>query len=394
MARRVLVVSDKHPAFSGGAAQLAAYRLYEAVSRQPATESFFIATADGMADRPLGVSTFQPFGANEYLIATHGYDPWLGSNLDVDFPVQFETALRRINPDVIHFQTNALVGLESIAHAKRILPGAIVVVGPQFPLLLSAASDSAGDAVLKATLERRFPGRSQNDGLLRSLYMRRFLLAADLCVGDNVQDVAQLVAAGLPADKVFVAPQAPLSPDLAPVSPARSELTIGIFGLDSTSDGLDVLLRAARVLEPDPGLRIEICPVVGDDNVMTVGDVSFSVLQPCEPWEVGMRMQDCHAILIPGSHCFAGVTLVEEARAARRPILCPDVGAVSSLVRHGVDGFHFAAASGAALAALIKDLLSQPEIVSQAQNSIGPPTAPEDAAQAMCALYDRVMLPS
>lgn len=388
MARRVLIVSDRHPSVSDGIGPLAAHRLFAALEAEEGVESYFLAAADHQQGAPLGVAMFQPFGAREYLIATHGYDAWLGANTDGNFPEQFEILLRRIEPDIIHFQSWAAIGIEAIAWARRILPQARIGVALRAPVMMPVSAEGlSANVALQAAVARRFPGRTRNDVLLRWLFQRRFLLAADAVFVDGLADAVSAAGAGLPEERIHIVPPTALSNAIGVARAAGSELIVGVFGLDSLSDGGELLGRAAKLFANDARVRFEIQPVVGFGEADIAGEAPMPVLAPIAPADIAIRMEDCHIVLIPGQICEHAAIFVQEARAARRPVMCPVNSLAASYVRDRVDGFHFTP-SGAALAEIVGELLAQPDLAREAQERVGFPFAQRDAAAAMLAIYD------
>jgi hypothetical protein len=388
MARRILIVSDRHPLVSGGIGPLAAHRLFEALGRGAGIQPYFLAAADAAEGAPLGVAMFQPFGPSEYLIATHGYNAWLGANGDDHFPDQLAMLLRRIEPDIVHFQSWAAIGIEAIAHARRLLPAAKIGVALAAPSMMPVSPEgAAADPALQAASAASSPGRAKNDVLLRWLFQRRFLRDADAFFVGGPSDALQAIAAGLPEDRAHVVTAACLSGRIGTVRPAGTDLIVGVFGFEPVSDGGEFLTRVARLFAGDARIRIEIQPIVGDPELPGLNEADITVLPPISPADIAVRMQDCHIVLIPGPFCDHAGILVQEARVARRPVLCPAGGLAAGHVGHGVDGFHFTP-SVAALVEILGDLLARPDRVREAQERVGPAFSPEDAASAILAIYD------
>ncbi|MFC7691595.1 glycosyltransferase [Paeniroseomonas aquatica] len=104
--------------------------------------------------------------------------------------------------------------------------------------------------------------------------------------------------------------------------------------------------------------------------------------------KVHALMQGCHAVLVPSIWWENSPLVIQEAFAARRPVITSDIGGMAEKVRHGVDGFHFQARSGLALADLLRDLAERPERLDALQQTLSVPPTLEQTVRATREVYE------
>ena len=91
---RVLVMSHLHPAVSKGGAEIAAHQLFRALRASPEVERcWFLAAAGGRIAGRLGVRISEPFGEDEFLYAGAGFEHFIHSNPDPEWPVELARVL-------------------------------------------------------------------------------------------------------------------------------------------------------------------------------------------------------------------------------------------------------------------------------------------------------------
>jgi glycosyltransferase involved in cell wall biosynthesis len=107
--------------------------------------------------------------------------------------------------------------------------------------------------------------------------------------------------------------------------------------------------------------------------------------------KVHALMQGCHAVLVPSIWWENSPLVIQEAFAARRPVICSDIGGMAEKVRPGLDGFHFRAGSGAALADLLRQLADEPEQLEALAETLAPPLTLQETTDTTRALYARLL---
>lgn len=380
---RVLIMSHLHPAVSKGGAEIAAHQLFAALRASPEVERcWFLAAAGGRVAGRLGVRISEPFGEDEYLYAGAGFEHFIHSNPDPEWPVELERLLRELRPDVVHLHHYTNLGLETLLTIRRALPAARIVLTLHEYL---AICDHFGQMVKRPGLApcnsaaprdcaKCFPERTEQDFFLREMFIKRFFRLVDAFISPSRFLAERYVAWGLDPARVSVIENG--MPEEAAPPPAASPaaaggLAVGFFGQISRLKGIDVLLDAAAILHAERvrGLRIE---VHGDHSGQPPefralfearareAPPNVRLLGPYDNAGVGRLMAGVHAVLVPSIWWENSPLVIQEAFQARRPVICSDIGGLAEKVRHGVDGFHFRAGSAPALAALLEELSRKP----------------------------------
>ena len=379
---RVLVMAHLHPAVSKGGAEIAAYQLFQALRASPEVERcWFLAAAAGRVAGRLGVRISEPFGEDEYLYSGTGFEHFIHSNPDPEWPVELARLLGELRPDVVHLHHYTNLGLETLLTIRRVLPAARIVLTLHEYL---AICDHFGQMVKRPSLalcERAgprdcakcFPERTEQDFFLREMWIKRFFRLVDAFVSPSRFLAGRYVAWGLDPARVTVIengmPEGAAQAGAAAAAPAG--LTVGFFGQISRLKGIDVLLDAAALLQAERvrGVRIE---VHGDHSGQPPefralfearardAPPNVRLLGPYDNAGVGRLMAGVDAVLVPSIWWENSPLVIQEAFKARRPVICSDIGGLAEKVRHGVDGFHFRAGSAPALAALLDELSRKP----------------------------------
>nr|WP_272876053.1 glycosyltransferase family 4 protein [Neoroseomonas soli] len=386
---RVLVFSHLHPAVSRGGAEIAAYQMYRALRAMPGVTAWFAAGAGARLQPPLGTHVFQPFGADEFVLGNAGYDSWLHSAQAPRFGEELRALVAELRPDVVHFHHYSGLGVEAMLQVKQAAPAARIVMTLHEYL---AICHHFGQMVTRPNLDlcsretprdcaRCFPERSENDFFLRKMYLQRFLRLVDHFIAPSRFLADRYIAWGLPAERFSVIENGQPEHGAPPVPmPPPKPLVVGFFGQLSMLKGVGLLLDAAEELRRRPPrggrLRIEIWGDASNQPPELRAEVERRLQEsrtvvgfngPYENSEAIRLMQRCHAVLVPSIWWENSPMVIQEAFAARRPVICSDIGGMAEKVRDGVDGFHFRARSAAALAELLRGLAEEPERVLEVQ---------------------------
>lgn len=378
---RVLVMSHLHPAVSKGGAEIAAHQLFRALQASPEVERcWFLAAAGGRIAGRLGVRISEPFGEDEFLYSGAGFEHFIHSNPDPEWPVELARLLAELRPDVVHLHHYTNLGLETLLTIRRALPTARIVLTLHEYL---AICDHFGQMVKRPGLglcERAgprdcakcFPERSEQDFFLREMFIKRFLRLVDAFVSPSRFLADRYVAWGLDPARMNVIENGMPGDAASSAAPATGAgLAIGFFGQISRLKGIDVLLDAAAILHAGGvrGLRIE---VHGDHSGQPPefralfearardAPPNVRLLGPYDNGAVGRLMAGVDAVLVPSIWWENSPLVIQESFKARRPVICSDIGGLAEKVRDGVDGFHFRAGSAPALAALLEELARKP----------------------------------
>jgi len=406
---RVLVMSHMDPRVSKGGAEIAAFQLYEELRGRPGWRPFFLSCAPGKLLPRDGVVIGQPFGADNYLYTVRGFDHFNHSNPDGEMVGALTELLHEIRPDVVHLHHYTNFGLEALLTIRRALPDVRIVVTLHEYL---AICNHFGQMVKRGSfaLCRKsgprdchgcFPEISPQDFFLREMFIKRFFRLVDHFVSPSAFLAERYVAWGVPADRISVVENG--VPDLGARGTLRYPsldrgITVGFFGQISRLKGFNVLLDAAAQLdgEGDADIRIEVHGDYSSQPADFQREVrerlattppNLRYMGPYDNARVDALMQGVHAVLVPSIWWENSPLVIQEALANRRPVICSDIGGMAEKVRDGLDGFHFQAGSGAGLAALLRRLAADRQLLTGIQRTLATPPGVTDTADAMAAIY-------
>ncbi len=276
---------------------------------------------------------------------------------------RLEALARELRPDVLHAHSPVLNAIPAIRAGRRL--GIPVVYE-----IRAFWEDAAVDHGTTAEGSLRYRATRA----LESWALRRVDHAFTICEGLR----ADIVARGIPADRVTVIPNAvdvdgfQLSgapdPELRRQLGLEGSVTIGFVGSFYAYEGLDLLLDAfARLLHGRPELRLLL---VGGgpqehnlrEQAARLGINDKVVFSGRVPHAEVSRYYDQIDLLAYPRHSMRLTELVTplkplEAMAQGRLFVASDVGGHKELIRDGETGKLFAADSTEALAAAIEEML-------------------------------------
>lgn len=413
---RVLVMSHMDPRVSRGGAEIAAFQLYEYLKAQPGVTTWFLAAAPGKIGERLGVRLIQPFGPDDYAYIGHGFDHFIHSNGDPEFPPEFLTLLADLKPDVVHLHHYTNFGIEVLLQIRRALPDVRIIltlheylaICNHFGQMVKRPNFALCDGASPRACHKCFPEKPEPDFFLRELFMKRFFRLVDHFISPSHFLIDRYVAWGLPAERLSMIENGmPIrtGPDTGPGAPNpypgfADGLTVGFFGQISGLKGINVVLDAAELLHAQGVTNIRI-DVHGDHSGqpepfrkefearLAKAPPNFCFRGPYENRRVDALMRSVHAVLVPSIWWENSPLVIQEALLNRRPVICSDIGGMAEKVRNGQDGFHFQAGSAFSLAGLLRGLASEPKRLLALQQSMAvPPTIAETGA-AVLDLYEQ-----
>ncbi|MCS6952660.1 MAG: glycosyltransferase family 4 protein [Bryobacterales bacterium] len=181
---------------------------------------------------------------------------------------------------------------------------------------------------------------------------------------------SRFVAAGLPADRIFVKPNFVVDPGPPTRKPSESRLVV-FFGRWSEEKGVLVLLEAWRRLNPQWPWRLLI---VGDGPLRA----SLESKLCASGWngsvelmgyrtrpEVGELLQTARVVVVPSLWFENCPMVVLEALASGRPVIASGLGALQELVPNGVAGLTFAPGDADSLAQVLRTVFDDDALVDR-----------------------------
>lgn len=266
--------------------------------------------------------------------------------------------LAAIDPDVVHVHNTFPLASPGVFDAAKRYP--LVHTLHNYRWACPAATLLRNGVPCEACVGRiPFPGvlhgcyrgsRSASAVVAAALTLHRWrgtLRHVDRFIALTAFARGRVIAGGLPSDRVAVKPNFTEPGRSRPAGPPPAHL---LFVGRLTSDkGTEVLARAWHEHHATlPPLRI-----VGDgpERARLEGVRGLEVLGARTSSEVGELLRAARALVMP-SIWYEGLPLVIlEALAAGLPIIASDIGSLSELVRHDVDGWKVPAGDATGLAA-------------------------------------------
>jgi glycosyltransferase involved in cell wall biosynthesis len=405
---RVLVIAHNHPDLVPGGAEIAAHDLFRGLGAAGA-EAMYLGCVTRLHREPRPGSRLQTIGRSqaEVLLWVGAHDRFLMSDLDPEPAVRaIGEVLSSFQPDVIHVHHLSRIGPEVIAIARRLRPGAAIVVTlhdyhpicfndglmvrPGDGHLCAAASDDACHACFPEIAPERFR--------LRRMHLLNGLGSVDRFIAPTRFLLERFVAWGLERRRVELLPNAVPVP-AAPVAEPDPSLCrrFGFFGNVVPHKGVLVALEAARELKA-AGAELEIILNGGlhfpEPRFRRAFEAALAAAQGLvvdaglyRREELDARMAEVGWVIVPSIWWENAPLVILEAFRRGRPVICSGIGGMAELVRDGVDGLHFRPGDPRALAALLARAAAAPDLWAQLRANLpGVPTV-EDAVGRHLRLY-------
>jgi glycosyltransferase involved in cell wall biosynthesis len=417
MSRRVLQICHNHPRVRPGGAEIYAHELHRHLRRAEDWEPTFLARS-GPPHSPAGAphdgARISPVegAADEYLLYPEDHDfDWMFGTMRRRKDLYTED-LRRflltLRPDVVHFQHTLFIGYDAIREVRRTLPDVpIVYTLHEFlpichnkgQMVRTTDRSLCGEATSRRCAEC-FPDIAPDEFFLRRRFIKAHLDLVDLFVAPSATLRERFVEWGIPRERILLEEygrvEAP--PPGAAERPAPHD-TLGAFGQLNPYKGIDVLLRAMQALAPEPprlrlhganldlqehGFRTEISALLeATEGVVDVGSYP--------PERAGEMMAAVDWVVVPSLWWENSPLVIQEAFAARRPVICSDVGGMAEKVVDGVSGLHFRVGDPDSLAATIRRAVTTPGLWERLRQGIPPIHSMAEHAEVLGTAYESLI---
>lgn len=326
----------------------------------------------------------------------------------------FQEVISEWKPDIVHLISGYLLGTAPLIAAKRCKVPSVVTLtdfwflcptiqllkgdgtlcqGPE-PLecarclfdnrrvfrAIDQRAPGAARTILKAASENPILGeRFGLPSLLEALEARQANLARILEDANVVLPVTHFLAEmfkqnGLSGRNFFVKPN---GLELETFTPAGTreptdEIVFGYMGQLSPVKGIDVLLRAfALVQSANPGRKLRL-RLYGKWNAekkyrdrlarMTHGNAAIVFAGGYQNTQALELLGKMDAVVVPSIWYENAPLVVQEAFAARTPVIGSDVGGIAELVKPEQNGLLFARGDAAALGKMMQRFVDEPEL--------------------------------
>lgn len=259
----------------------------------------------------------------------------------------------------------------------------------------AAAHPSLGDRFGVAALVDAL--NSRQDALMRALERVDAILAVTNFLADMYRKN------GLTSPKMSVKPNG-LDMDKFATYPPRlqsDEIVFGYMGQISPIKGVDVLLRAFhRVRTENPGRSLQL-RIYGKWNAesgyakkleaLARGDSAVVFAGTYEHTRALELLSRMDALIVPSVWYENAPIVIQEAFAAGTPVIGTNVGGISELVKHDVNGLLFARGDAADLARNMQRIIVEPELVKRLAANIPPVRAYQQDMDELMDVYARVV---
>ena len=408
---RVLHFAHGHPEIRKGGAEIAAYRIHQDLRGREGIHSIFIA-AEFPWEMPVPDATFAPGpGPEEYFLASTGFEHFRSSRSDLGvIEATLVPFLLGLRPDVVHFHHYHLLGVELIPLVRRTLPGVKVVVHlhemyaicPRNGHMFLPESGELCDRAVPSRCAGCFPHEGAANLKLRELFLRSTLDQADLFLTPSEFVRQRYVDWGISAKKIRVQENGmPAAPPALPRRPdaGRRRTRFGFFGQLYRHKGVLLLLEAFEDLvargTTDAELHLHGCLNAHHDPEFnqafsqkleeTSAPVHFHGPYPSE--QVTQLMESVDWVLVPSLWWENSPLTILEARSARRPVICGDIGGMAEKVRDGVTGLHFRTGDRSALTEVLDRAASTDGLWEELRENITPGPGSSEIGDELLAFY-------
>lgn len=384
----ILQVAHDHPEWTAGGTEIVARDLARALGDRPGVASRLLVAATSLQRPAMAAGSLGAMGP-DLVLRTGAYDRFHMARLDgTGWLDSMGEALRQTRPDVVHLHGLDRLGTEAIPAIRRMAPRARIVltlhdyqlICANDGLLLTTGEGARCGGASPDACRRCFPERTAAQHALRRTTLLATLASVDRIIAPSAFLRDRFIAWGIAPDRIEVLPNA-----VAPI-PHRGDTSqrprrnrFGFFGQIARHKGVLVLLDAARRLQgsdislvlngglghSDQGFRAEFA------ERLAAADPVAQHLGPYGRDEIAARMASVDWVVVPSLWWENAPLVIEEARAAGRPLIVSGHGGLAEAVVHGESGLHVPPGDAAALAETMLDA-TDPMLWSRLATARGP----------------------
>ena len=371
----LVILSLFHPKVVAGGAQQCAYDLFRNLCKYSDLRVCFIGATSPETKLRAKASNYvrKVTGSeHEYYFFTGEYDYFWHNCVDSRPTKDLALFIKSLQPRSVFISHYMHSGIDLLALLRFALPDAHIAVGLH-EMLFSCLADGQmvkktdGGLCHKAEPElcaMCFPHITADTFMARHRYNAELLEMADSYVvpARHLAGVLQREM-GVDAKKIHVISH-PIDLELyssrPPEARGQKPVRFGFFGQFLDNKGIDVLLRAADLLNRGQPLRPFQIVINGGNKRFASGDYQKKVdemIALSHQWEHGevvemggythdeliRRMAGVDVVVVPSAWPEVYGLVVTEAFACFKPVIAAYIGGLAERVQHGVDGFNFEA---------------------------------------------------
>lgn len=408
--KRILVISHGHPDFNKGGAEVAAYNLFKGL-QQNGIDAYFLART-GLP--PHGGAAFSSRnGEREILFHTTMDDGFLFSNIKTRHLWQeFRDLLHLLKPDVIHLHHYFLLGIEILTEIRNTLPDVKLVLTLHEYLaichnkgLMLKTNGKLCDKSSPRDCNNCFNAIQPGDFFLREQYIKTHFNAVDMFISPSHFLKQRYVQWGINSDLISVIENGLPYLDFKDHSrklPERVDetITFAFFGQINPYKGIDILLKAVTLLPKSvrKRVRVEIHGANLDQQeseyqkkISTLlADVGKCVIfqGAYEQHEMPSLLGAVDWAIVPSVWWENSPVVIQEALAAKVPLIVSNIGGMAEKVTHGRDGLQFRYGNPADLANIIELCVSSPDLRKELSENIKPVFSLDSCLRDHMAIYN------
>lgn len=404
----VLIIAHGHPHLAPGGGEIVAHQLYLELRRH--VDAHFLGAMIPQFGLPHCGSALMPAGDDprQTLYWSDRYNYFLMAQDNLHLMLEeFGRYLDHVRPDIVHFHHVHNLGVEAIRIVRNIRPEAkiLVTLHEFLPIchhngqMVKTKSLRLCDKAAPADCHRCFPDIQSGDFFLRERFIKAHFDLVDLFLCPSHFLLRRYVAWGLPKSKIRYVQNGHVAGDGAiQGTPPPGKNAFAYFGQISPYKGLPVLLDAARnlITRGFCDFRVDIYGAMlfldaEQENVIKRSAEAVAshvqVHGGYRPKDVVSLMAGVDWVIVPSIWWENAPLVIQEAFAARRPVICSGIGGMAEKVRHDVDGLHFRVGDPVALADTMMRACTEPGLHQRLTRGIRPVRAMRASAREHLYLY-------
>ncbi|NNU80984.1 glycosyltransferase [Halovulum dunhuangense] len=390
---RIAIIAHAHPQTSLGGGELAAHGQFRALQAAGEEATFLgICSDEAAARRIFGpAARLQQLGVQDFCLRLPPMDPFTMDQARAEDEDWLVDLLVGLEAEVYHFHHFWNIGAGTIRRLRAARPDARLVCTLHEYAAICANHGQMVTAGGQDLCSRSGPvacatclaGRAPVDFVLRRARLLRMLDQFDLLISPSLFLRQRMEEWGIAPGRISVLENGLDMPDAGPEDTletlAERARTFAFFGSATPTKGLDVLVRAASRLagKRQQGRQVSIA-------VHGVTRGRFEELWPGLDVPPNLRFQGRYApgeavslmrgygwVVVPSTWWENAPVVIEEARAARTPVIASGIGGM--LEKTQAFGRHFPPGDAVGLADLMTRLAGDVTALIEHRQAITPP---------------------
>lgn len=373
---RIAVVSHAHPSVSKGGAEIAAYTLFRGLQSLGVPSLFIAAVPQDALDRVTLASPDErilPYDPGRFDHTLLLGRPAMARQL-VDILTQ-----ERVSAVNFHHYLNFGIGAVRQVKLQTGLPVILTLheylaICAHHGQMITRPARRLCEAASPEACAACFPEHGREGMATRRDLFLDILSRCDAFVSPSQFLIDRYVAWGLPAEKFTMIENGLMDTEPPPERPPRGAedpVTFAYFGQINPFKGVDVLLDAIDILAARPDLAgrfrlrihgnvIGVPPSFEERLARAIERYDFlEVPGPYDNRMVRRLMSEADYILVPSTWWENSPVVIQEAWAARRPVICSGIGGMAEKVEDGVSGHHFRVGDARDLARVMEGVMTE-----------------------------------